>query len=106
MAPNWESVAVLAHDYTVFLHLEHPTDRAVAVGDGPPRAGHYPTSLWQPGAIVEDRHYLVALPDDYPTELRLRVGLYDLATGQRLPARDAQGQVWPDGAVDLGGWGP
>lgn len=49
-----------------------------------PLGGRHPTSQWQPGELVRDRHKL-PLPDDLaPGTYRLIVGLYRAADGQRL----------------------
>ncbi len=49
-----------------------------------PLAGRYPTTQWQPGELVRDRHAL-PLPDDLaPGTYKLIVGLYRAADGQRL----------------------
>ena len=49
-----------------------------------PLAGRHPTTQWQPGELVRDRHML-PLPDDLaPGTYSLIVGLYRAADGQRL----------------------
>ena len=58
----------------------------VAQRDSPPRGGLAPTTLWLPGdAILDD--YAIDLPASLPAgDYRVEVGLYDPATGERLPA--------------------
>ncbi len=103
----WQSLAPVEADYTVFSHLlgEHNPATAGplwAGHDGQPNGGHFPTTAWQPGQTVLDVHPLT-LPDDAPSgEYRLEVGLYLLATMERLPVRDAAGRDMPDRAVLLG----
>ena len=74
--------------------------RYVAGFDGPPVQGDYPTSLWAPGEIIVDTHSLnlAALPRG---EYYLLAGLYNPATGERLPAATSAGPL-PDDAVNLG----
>ncbi len=83
---SWAAAAYPAADYTVFVHLVRPgEDQALSQGDAPPLAGRWPTSLWLPGVRVDDEHR-VALPGDLPPgPYELLVGLYDPATGTRLP---------------------
>ncbi len=83
----WQTERPIEHDYKVFVHL---------VKDGPPPAQHdaepdlggFPTSTWQEGEIIRDRHPL-HLPADLPEgTYSLHVGWYDPATGERLTLPD------------------
>jgi 4-amino-4-deoxy-L-arabinose transferase-like glycosyltransferase len=99
----WRALAAPTASYTVFVHLAGPGDRVVAQHDGPPRDGRYPTIFWDPGEVVRDQHR-IALAGVPPGRYHLLVGLYQAATGARLPAtgpvpiRDDAVEV---GAVDL-----
>ncbi len=86
---RWAAAAYPETDYTVFVHLVQPgDDGALAQGDGPPLGGGWPTSLWPPGLLLDDEHR-VPLPDGLPPgPYELLVGLYDPATGARLPLAD------------------
>ncbi|MDD3827620.1 MAG: hypothetical protein PHY79_16770, partial [Anaerolineae bacterium] len=86
---RWTAAAYPETDYTVFVHLVRPgDDHALAQGDGPPLGGRWPTALWPPGLRVDDGHR-VPLPDGLPPgPYELLVGLYDPATGARLPLAD------------------
>jgi hypothetical protein len=67
------------------IHLIGPDGQMAAQGDGPPLQGVASSSLWRAGDTLLDRHDL-GLPADLPPgAYRLAVGLYDLATLQRLP---------------------
>jgi hypothetical protein len=80
---DWQAIAPVAGDYTVFAHLLTEDDSKVAQLDTRPCSGECPTTTWQPGEIVEDR-YQLALPSDAPPgPYRLAVGLYLLDTGER-----------------------
>ncbi len=95
---TWRAAATPAADYAVFVHLVDGEGHLLAQHDGPPVAGAYPTSWWLPGDVVVDPHPLAR--DDLPVgPLELRVGLYDPATGRRLPAYDAEGAPYPEDAV-------
>jgi hypothetical protein len=82
----WRAEANLQNDYTTFLHLRNSADETVAQKDGPPAGNRYPASLWSPGEIIVDE---IILPLDQvgPGEYTPVVGLYEYATGVRLPIR-------------------
>jgi hypothetical protein len=86
----WEGLSVTSRDYTVFVHLLDEDGSLVATGDGPPMQGAFPTGLWQPGDKVHDVH-VVPLNDVDLTkgQYQIGVGLYDLDSGERLPAVQA-----------------
>jgi hypothetical protein len=94
---RWRVEAAPGRDWTAVAHLVAADGRTVvAQHDGAPLAGTLPTSRWRAGDTVVDR-FVLAIPDGVPTgDVRLRVGWYDAATGERLPLRgDA------DGAADV-----
>jgi hypothetical protein len=77
----WQALKPIPDDYTVFVHV--PGEGGVISGDAQPVDGNYPTSVWQPGEVIEDVHPLPAGRDlKIP---RASIGLYRLATGERLP---------------------
>ena len=97
----WRALRQPADDFTVFVHLLGPAGDVVAQADSQPRANQYPTSIWDAGEQISDM-YKLALPADLPRgDYRLQVGMYRLATGERLPAQRANGEVWPDNAILL-----
>lgn len=72
--------------YAVFNHLMTEDGILVAQKDGWPREGRWLTTQWLPGDYVED-HYILTIPADAPPgPYRLSVGMYDVMTGERLPA--------------------
>ena len=82
-------------DYTVFVHMLGPVNPTngtpVWAGhDSPPLGNSYPTSRWQQGEVIVDRHELI-LPAEMPAgTYPLEVGLYDpKAGGTRLNVLDA-----------------
>jgi hypothetical protein len=80
-------------DLRGFLQLLAPDGRLVAQQDGIPGGGYAPSPGWQPGIAVADRRGLVLPADMAPGDYTLIAGLYDAATGQRLPV------AGPDGAA-------
>ena len=92
VALHWRVTGRLDDDYTVFLQLLDADGEIVGQGDGPPMGGDYPTSLWAPGEALVDHHRLQVRDDAAPGTCRIIVGLYNLATGQRLPIVGGGGQ--------------
>ncbi len=90
----WRSTAPLPTGYTVFIHLRAPDGSVRSQADGPPVSGHYPTNTWQPGEVIQDSYPLPNTDFDH-----IALGLYDPATGARLPAFDAQGRPLPNDAL-------
>ena len=86
----WHALAPLDKDYTVFVHiLDASNGQLVAQADAQPRAGSYPTSLWQPGEYITDDYHFDLPPGRYTAQ----VGLYLPENGQRL--------TQPGGAADF-----
>jgi hypothetical protein len=93
----WRSTAPLPTDYTVFIHLRAPDGFIRGQTDGPPVNGHYPTTAWQAGEVIQDVH---PWPDVDPAQIdHLAIGLYNLATGERLPAFGPNGQRLAEDAL-------
>jgi len=92
----WEALRALPSDYTVFIHLMDVASTLTSTGDGPPMQGAFPTSLWHPGDRVCDVHRLRGKL----AGKHIRVGLYDLQSGVRLPLR-VGGEPVPDAAVTI-----
>lgn len=92
---HWHALRSMAIRYKIFLHLTGeggPADLRAQI-DAWPRL---PTSGWQPGEYASDRLTL-ALPRDLPPgRYTLRCGLYDEATGERLPVVNQNGQMIGD----------
>ncbi|NLS75752.1 MAG: DUF2142 domain-containing protein [Chloroflexi bacterium] len=95
----WRARAPMAQDYSVFVHLLSGDDLIIGQRDMYPGQGTFPTTLWQPGDMVADTYVVPILPATLtPATATVEVGLYLLETGERLPARDSQGQPMGDNA--------
>ncbi len=103
----WRAMALIPHDYTVFVHLRRPgggvstgSAQVVAQADHRPLDTLYPTTLWPIGETIRESSELSLPPDLPPGDYELWAGLYRLETGERLPVQnDASGE----NAVKLGG---
>ena len=95
----WQALAAPAGRYKAFLHLLDGDGQIVAQSDAEP--GGYATTEWIANEVVVDEHGL-PLPAAGGGSYRLRVGLYDAVSGERLPVVDEDGQPVPDSALDLG----
>ncbi len=98
---TWECLATMEENYTVFVHLAGNDGLPVAQADGQPVGGFYPTRFWDVGEWLADPYRLQVPADVPPGEYELRVGIYLLATRERLPLLRADGQVAGD-SVSLG----
>lgn len=74
-------------NYTVFVHAVGPDGVLRGQWDSIPGGGALPTTGWLPGEVVADP-YLVPMSDAAPAwKYDVYVGMYDSATGRRLPAQ-------------------
>jgi hypothetical protein len=80
---TWYASARQVRDWVVFVHLVDSQGRIVAEDNRQPRDGAFPTTQWNLGDWIEDRHQL-QLPADLPGGVyMLRIGLYDSRNNQR-----------------------
>ena len=87
----WSADRPIETSYTVFVHIVgeqfNPRWNNPLWGqvDRIPRNGTAPTTAWQPNQIVRDEYRVPIDPDAPPGIYKIEVGLYDPATGARLP---------------------
>lgn len=92
---HWQALQPTQGLYKVFVHVMDPARADAAEGimaqvDGEPRRGAYPFRVWSPGEAVSET-LLVALPPDMPAgDYVLLLGVYDAASGARLPLAGAE----------------
>ena len=89
----------VAQEATIFVHLLGEDGTLLGQADGAPYANRYPVTAWRPGQVIEDRRPLAGVVTDPAQIARVAVGVYDPASGARLPAVDAQGDPLPDDAL-------
>ena len=81
----WQMLRRVETSYTVFIHLLDEAGQLRGQKDNIPVQGTYPSTEWVEGEVVEDS-YQIAVATDAPLgPYQIEVGLYDAATGRRLP---------------------
>jgi 4-amino-4-deoxy-L-arabinose transferase-like glycosyltransferase len=102
----WSALQPASRDYTIFAQMLG--EKLNASGspvwgqtDAQPCQGSYPTTAWEAGDLVVTRHRLPISADAPAGAYRLHVGMYDAATGVRLPASDVAGRPVADNSIPL-----
>ena len=91
---TWQPLQAFTEDWKVFVHLVDSKGHMLAQFDGQPLEGVYPTSQWIPGEFIEDSYPLLIPADAPPGPYQVFIGLYNEATGARLPVPDdSEGRV-------------
>jgi hypothetical protein len=99
---EWQGLQTIAEDYTVFVHLVGPDGLLHGQVDFYPVKGTLATSHWTPGQVIHDPYTVVVPADAPPGEYTVHVGMYLLATLQRLPILNADGAPIDDKVVLTG----
>ena len=93
---NWQGLADMDEDYTVFVHLLGPDGLPHGQVDVWPHDGTYPTSTWPIGEVIADIYRVPLEASAPPGAYRVEVGVYLLRTMDRLPALNADGRPVDD----------
>ncbi len=93
----WRAETAPTRNYRVFIHLRNAAGETVAQSDGEPVHWTRPTSSWQAGETITDRHALW-VGDLPPGAYSLVAGLYLPETGERLRTAD------DSDVVEIGNW--
>ena len=86
----WRSLQPARSNYTVFVHAVGPDQVMRGQWDSVPVEGQAPTSGWLPGEIIEDHYEVPMAKDAPPWKYDIFVGMYNSATGERLPLTSPQ----------------
>jgi len=93
----WRARSPMGEDYSVFVHLLTENELIVGQRDVYPGRGTFPTTQWRPGDAIADTYVIPVSPTAFsPSQAVLEVGMYNQATGARLPIRDASGATIGD----------
>ncbi len=102
----WQATSEMKVSYTVFTHLLDANDQIWAQKDSIPGGGSVPTTGWIEGEVIADAYDLAVDANARDGEYWLEIGMYDAATGERLPVYDMAGESVGDrvllGAVQVG----
>jgi hypothetical protein len=97
----WRVSQETTSQYKIFVHLLGPDGRLIVGDDAVPGAWQRPSTSWIEGEYITDPHAL-SLPRDLPAGLyRLEVGLYDSASGKRLPLSDGKDALLLSQALEI-----
>ena len=81
----WETGEAVSSDWITYIHMTDPQGELVVQFDGPPFAGLLPTSQWKPNSLYIDSRKLELPSSIAPGDYLLRIGLYSIESGERLP---------------------
>ena len=81
----WEAGEPVPARYKVFCHLVDASGNIVSQRDSEPGGGLKLTSDWPLEQLIPDNYGLLIPPDAVPGQYLLRVGMYGLDDGRRLP---------------------
>jgi len=81
----WQALDEMGVSYTVFTHLLDAEERVWGQADSIPLGGEAPTTSWLRGEVITDRYEIVVDPEAPPGSYVIEIGMYDAATGERLP---------------------
>ncbi len=82
---HWQPLRPLEADFTSFVQILDANGDKIVQSDQQAGGVYYPTSLWQPGDTLRDRHILTLPADAPPGPYRLHVGMYELSNGEIIP---------------------
>jgi hypothetical protein len=85
----WQPLRPLDADYTSFVQVLDANGAKIAQSDHQPGGVFYPTSLWQPGDTLRDRHTLALSAGAPSGPYQLLVGMYRLVDGEIIPLGSA-----------------
>ncbi len=82
---NWRALKPLSQNQSVFVHLIDENEILQAQRDSYPGQGNLPTTEWEINEAVSDKHVIdIPLTVPSPSRLKVNIGLYNFATGERL----------------------
>ena len=97
----WQAQQTMEVSYKVFVHLYDGDGNLVAQRDSLPGLGARPTTTWQAGEVVADRH-IVPMGEVVAGKYTVAVGLYEETSGERLAAYGAGGERLYEDRIFLG----
>jgi hypothetical protein len=90
----WQARQPIAHDYTLFVHLDDMDGKRSAQRDRRPGNGSYPTVVWAVGDIVIETYEI--FPKNASGPFQFAIGWYRRDNGTRMSVLDGNGNVVDD----------
>ena len=89
----WRAREPIPEDFSVYIRLFDANDKIIARWDAFPGGGLYPTRVWQPDEVIEDK-YRIPIPFDARAGGgQIEAGLFRRVPLETLTARDPRGNV-------------
>ena len=85
----WQALTALDERYVVFIHVLDAEGHIVGQRDTEPGGGAMLTTTWPPGQTIADNYGVLISHGTPPGEYQVRVGMYALDSGVRLPVSQA-----------------
>ena len=95
----WRALDRMETSYKVFTHLLSEDNHIWGQKDDVPGQGALPTTGWMKGEVVVDEYEIVINEGAPGGKYRLKIGMYDPLTGERLPIVGEGGKVEEDGVL-------
>ncbi len=92
----WQALSQMSTSYTVFTHLLGDGGHIWGQRDSLPGGGAWPTTGWVSGEVIIDAYDIPIDSDAPPGRYSIEVGLYNAATGERLPTFTEGGESLGD----------
>lgn len=99
---RWVAERPVERPYKVFAHLVDDQEFIWGQRDSEPAGGSRPFTAFEPGRPVTDTLGIPVLPGTPPGVYRVQLGIYDPATGRRLPVTDPAGDRVVLGSLRVG----
>jgi len=97
---DWQAVAPVSSNLSVFVHLLGPDGQLWGQSDEM-NPSDFPTSRWPVNHLMRDAHVATLRPDAPPGVYTVRAGLWDRYTGLRMRVLDGNGAVTDQDGVAL-----
>ncbi len=81
---HWQAVTPISQNYHAFVHLVNSQGNIIAQADGQPVNWTRPTSTWQVGETIIDRHAFQIPPNTPAGNYQVQIGWYHPTDGSRL----------------------
>jgi hypothetical protein len=99
MTLYWQCLSEMVESYTVFNHVLDSDNVIRGQVDRVPGVPQAATTSWVRGEVIADPYEIPLDPEAPPGEYTVEIGMYNVATMNRLSAHDAQGAAHGDTVI-------